>query len=262
MTEVPGVLLEYIFPRPGKWSALQKGLFAFPGSDYILVAAAPALFTISTGVIGGGIGHKHYFINRQVEKGYSSSLPANEMTGYLASQFTFYNGAASKWVALMTAAPIVDACWARVTHQKHQIDIIITAGVNNACSAGVTPYCALGQDKTMPGTINTMAFISHALTPGALVNAVQTATEAKTQLLREFNITCPVTGSFASGTNTDATLIAAASDTAFCEYAYAGSGTLLGYMLASGVRGALTQALRTYLVKRKQAFMITTSPKK
>ncbi|NLJ75924.1 MAG: adenosylcobinamide amidohydrolase [Peptococcaceae bacterium] len=252
MAGISGVLLEYISPRPGKWSTLQKGLFAFPGSDYILVAAVSALFTISTGVVGGGIGHKHYFINRQVGKNYSSSLPANEMTSYLESQFTFYKAAATQWAALMTAAPIVDACWARVTYQKHQIDIIITAGVNNACSAGVTPYCAQGQDKTMPGTINTMAFISNALTPGALVNAIQTATEAKTQILREFNITCPVTGSFASGTNTDATLIAAATDTAFCEYAYAGPGTLLGFMLASGVRGALTQALRTYLGNRSK----------
>lgn len=150
----------------------------------------------------------------------------------------------------MTAARVVDACWLKVTHRDCRVNVIITAGVNNACSAGVTPYCVQASDKIEPGTINTMAFTSHALTPGALVNAVQTVTEAKTQTLRELNITCPVTGAFASGTNTDATLIAAASDTIPCEYA--GPGTLIGYMLALGVRGALTQTLKNYLARQAQ----------
>ncbi|MDD2553728.1 MAG: adenosylcobinamide amidohydrolase [Desulfotomaculaceae bacterium] len=238
--------LEYLFPETSKWLALQNGLRAFPGSGYILVTAASSLLTVNSGIFGGGINHRRYFINRQVEKDYTSDCPADEMADYLASQFASYKPAAkSEWAALMTAARVVDACWLKVTHQDCQVNVIITAGVNNACSAGVTPYCVSASGKVGPGTINTMAFINRALTPGALVNAVQTMTEAKTQTLRELNITCPVTGAFASGTNTDATLIAAAADTIPCEYT--GPGTLIGYMLALGVRGALTQAVKSYL---------------
>lgn len=243
--------VEYLFPKPGKWLALQNGLRAFPGTGYILVAAARPLFTVNSGIFGGGINYKRYFINRQVEKGYTSDCPADEVADYLASQFALYKPAAkSEWACLMTAARVVDACYLKVTHQDCQVNVIITAGVNNACSAGVTPYYVPAPGKVEPGTINTMAFLSHALTPGALVNAVQTVTEAKTQTLRELNVICPVTGAFASGTNTDATLIATATDAIPCEYA--GPGTLIGYMLALGVRRALTRTLKTYLVREAQ----------
>jgi adenosylcobinamide amidohydrolase len=167
------------------------------------------------------------------------------MAGYLASQFEFYSPSSGPdWAALMTAARVDDACWVKVSHQDCQAHVIITAGVNNACSAGVTPYCVPASDRTKPGTINIMAVLSHSLTPGALVNAVQTVTEAKTQTLRDLGVVCPVTGAFASGTNTDATLIAAADSV---PGEYAGPGTLIGYMLARGVRGALTRAVKRYL---------------
>lgn len=239
------VSVEYLFPKPGKWVALQDGLRALTGPGYILAVADRPWVAVNSGIFGGGISRKRYFLNRQVDKGYDSECPADEMAGYLASQFEFYSPSSGPdWAALMTAARVDDACWARVSHQDCQAHVIVTAGVNNACSAGVTPWCVPAPDRTKPGTINMMAFLSHSLTPGALVNAVQTATEAKTQTLHDLRIACPVTGAFASGTNTDATLIAAA-DSAPGEYA--GPGTLIGYMLARGVRGALTRAVKSYL---------------
>lgn len=238
-------LAEYLYPETGKWISLQKGLRALPGPGYILAVATRPWVTVNSGIYGGGIGRKRYFLNRQVEKGYASDCPADEMACYLASQFELYSPASkSDWAALMTAARVNDACWVVVSHQDCQVNVIVTAGVNNACSAGVTPYCVPPSDIIKPGTINIMAFLSHSLTPGALVNAVQTVTEAKTQILRDLNVTCPVTGAFASGTNTDATIIAAA-DSIPCEYA--GPGTLTGYMLALGVRKALTRAVKSYL---------------
>ncbi|MFX4262396.1 adenosylcobinamide amidohydrolase [Pelotomaculum propionicicum] len=238
-------LVEYISPQPGKWVELQKGLRAFTGPGYILAAATRPWVTVNSGIFGGGIGRKRYFLNRQVDKMYSSDCPADEMAAYLASQFESYSSASGvDWAALMTAARVNDACWVKVSHQDYLAHLIITAGVNNACSAGVTPYCVPAPNITKPGTINIMAFLSHSLTPGALVNAVQTVTEAKTQTLRDLDVTCPVTGAFASGTNTDATLIASA-DSIPCEYA--GPGTLIGYMLARGVRAALTRAVKAYL---------------
>lgn len=251
MTSAAGhVSAEYLFPQPGRWLDLQNGLRAFPGPGYILAVAARSWATVNSGIFGGGIGQKRFFLNRQVEKGYASDCPADEMASYLTSQIASYEPAAkSEWAALMTAARVADACWLKVTHRDCQVNLIITAGVNNACSAGVTPYCASAPKIIEPGTINIMAFLSRSLTPGALVNAVQTVAEAKAQTLRELNITCPVTGAFASGTNTDATLIAAA-DSIPCEYA--GPGTLIGYMLALGVRGALTQAVKSYLALEEQ----------
>lgn len=245
MTSASQTSVEYLFPEPGKWVELQNGLGAFPGTGYILAAASRPWISINSGIFGGGIAQKRYFINRQVDKGYASDCPSDEMACYLASQFALYSPASrSEWAALMTAARVDDACWVKVSHQDCQVNMIVTAGVNNACSAGVTPHCVPVHKTNKPGTINIMAFLSHSLTPGALVNAVQTVAEAKAQTLRELNVTCPVTGAFASGTNTDATIIAAAGPIS-CEYA--GPGTLTGYMLALGVRRALTRAVESYL---------------
>ncbi len=240
------ISVEYLFPEPGKWFNLQKGLQALPGPGYILMAASEPWITINSGIFGGGISPKKFFLNRQVDKGYTSDCPRDEMAVFLTSEFEMFRPIVSTdWAALMTAARINDASWVRLAHQDHQVTVIITAGVNNACSAGITPHCVPASEIIQPGTINIMAFLSHALSPGALVNAVQTATEAKTQILRELNVTCPVTANFASGTNTDALVIAAADSIFHDEYA--GPGTLTGYMLALGVRKALFQALKRYL---------------
>ena len=243
--------VEYLFPEPGKWFDLQKGLRALPGPGYILAAASEPWMTINSGIFGGGIGPKRFFLNRQVDNDYMSDFPRDETAAFLASEFAAYIPAAgTDWAALMTAARINDASWVRLAHQEQQVTIIITAGVSNACSAGITPPCVPGPQTIQSGTINIMAFLSYSLSPGALVNAVQTVTEAKTQTLRELNVTCPVTGSFASGTNTDALVIAAADSLSHDEYA--GPGTLTGYMLALGVRKALFQALKRYLALEGQ----------
>ena len=242
--------VEYLFPEPGKWFDLQNGLQALPGPGYILAAVPEPWVTINSGVFGGGIGQKRFFLNRQVDKGYTSDCPPEEMAVYLASEFELYKPiVSSEWAALMTAARVNDASWVRLSHKEHHVTVIITAGVNNACSAGITPHCVPASNTIQPGTINIMAFLSHSLSPGALVNAVQTVTEAKTQTLRELNITCPVTGTFASGTNTDALVIAAANSIP-CKYA--GPGTLIGYMLALGVRRALFRAVKRYLTLEGQ----------
>jgi len=245
------ISVEYLFPEPGKWFDLQNGLRALPGPGYILAAASEPWVTINSGVFGGGIGPKRFFLNRQVDKGYTSDCPQDEMAVFLASEFEIYRPIVSTdWAALMTAARVNDASWVSLSHKEHYVTVIITAGVNNACSAGITPHCVPASNTIQPGTINIMAFLSHSLSPGTLVNAVQTVTEAKTQTLRQLNITCPVTGTFASGTNTDALVIAAADSISYDEYA--GPGTLTGYMLALGVRKALFQTLKRYLALERQ----------
>ena len=96
-----------------------------------------------------------------------------------------------------------------------------------------------------------MAFYAHALSAGAVINAVQTATEAKAQTLREMQILCPDTGVQATGTNTDALIIAAPDRPPL--YPYAGPGALPGYLLALGVRHALRRTLERYLEWQKNS---------
>lgn len=239
--------VEYLLPEPGQWINPGLGLRAMLGSQTIFVDTGVPWISISSAVVGGGLGPKRYFVNRQVERGYHTDNPADEAASFLADTFPGYHAVDSgQWLALMTAALVSDACWVRLSKQGRQALVIVTAGVDNACAAGITPHCALDVNPE-PGTINIMAFLSHTLPPGALVNAVQTATEAKTQTLRELGIKCPTTGAYASGTTTDALVIAAAAQTPAAPYA--GPGTLAGYLLALGVRHGLSQAVRRYLAR-------------
>ncbi len=241
------VVCEYLVPEQDKYFDLQTGLRAVLGSQYILVVSEKPRMTISSAVAGGGLGLKRHFINRQVSKDYCVEHPAEEIAGFLATSFSDYNKeTVADWTTLMTSAQLKDACWIRLSQSGLQVTVIVSAGVNNACAAGITPYCVLDLPALTPGTINIMAFLSQALTPGAMVNAVQTVTEAKTQTLRELNVKCPVTGTFASGTNTDAVVIAADGT---LPYPYAGPGTLMGYLLALGVRKALSHAVKKYLLQ-------------
>ncbi len=234
--------IEYLDPEPGKWLDLLDGLRVLTGQEYIFAATREPRNTACSGVIGGGLGPRKFFINRQVGKDYCADLPAEEMAAFLGVHFKEYRtGNFHDWAGLMTAARVNDACWVKISRQDYSVVVIVTAGVNNACAAGVTPCCIL---SPAAGTINIMAFMSHVLSPGAMINAVQTVTEAKTQTLRELNVICPATGAFASGTTTDALILSSAGSGPHCPYA--GPGTIMGYLLALGVREALPQSLKYY----------------
>ncbi len=238
-------VIEYLEPRPDSWFDLLAGLRAVLTPEYIFIDAGEPKISVSSGILGGGIGRRRYFINRQVDKDYCEDRPAEEIAVFLKDSFQHYDfKEITNWTALMTSAHVSDACWVRVSHGEYRAAVVITAGVENACAAGVgvAPPCVMAPQAAGPGTINIMAFLNHALPPGALVNAVQTATEAKTQALRELNIVCVQTGTYASGTTTDALVIATA-DAGTCPYA--GPGTPAGYILALalGIRKALVGSL-------------------
>lgn len=92
------------------------------------------------------------------------------------------------------------------------------------------------------GTINTILCINKALTPGALVRTVVTATEAKTAALWELNVNSRYSDGLATGTGTDQ--IAVASMMADNKpLSGAGKHTKLGELIGLAVKEAVTEAL-------------------
>ena len=88
---------------------------------------------------------------------------------------------------------------------------VVSVGLSNTSSAGVTPPIGAGPADGAaapgPGTINVVLLVDGALTPAAMVNAVITATEAKTMTLAEWDVKTPE-GDAASGTSTDTVVVA------------------------------------------------------
>ena len=140
----------------------------------------PAL-CVSSGPHGGGWGPRHWVINAQVASDYARTDIAAHV-----GQMTRALALAGEGVALLTAAD--------VRHHRFASD----GGVEVDATVGLSrPTWAAGEDEgpVGPGTINVVAYLPVRLGDAALVNAVATATEAKSQALYDAKISATGTAS-------------------------------------------------------------------
>src|ERR1700722_5182427 len=149
--------------------------------------------------------------------------------------------------ANMNYAAVVVASDLNVT-----VTAVVTAGVhgNAACAGDPAAYreTESGWEKVaaVPGTINTMLLISHALTEGALARAVITMTEAKSAALQRLAVRSLYSANFATGTGTDQYCVAARleSDGGGKEFTSTSPHSKLGELIGVAVRDATLEALR------------------
>ncbi|UJF36389.1 adenosylcobinamide amidohydrolase [Paenibacillus hexagrammi] len=112
-----------------------------------------------------------------------------------------------------------------------QVTSCVTSGFSNKARAG----SRTGNDL-YPGTINIMVIVNGCMTDACMANAIITATEAKTAALQDLGVTLD-NGKSATGTTTDAVLIAATGRGRVLHYA--GTATQLGYLLGKTVYDGL-----------------------
>ncbi|WP_374211252.1 MULTISPECIES: adenosylcobinamide amidohydrolase [unclassified Streptomyces] len=157
----------------------------------LLWTPGPGNRMISSAVLGGGLGERHWVLNAQVRPGYARTDSERHL-----SELAAQAGATGPGVGLMTAASVRNARSA----VDGEAQALVTAGI------GVHGWAAapgIGSAAPLPaGTINIIVAVPVPLTDAALVNAVATATEAKVQALRDAGVD-------ASGTPTDAVCVAA-----------------------------------------------------
>ncbi|EGL16867.1 MULTISPECIES: adenosylcobinamide amidohydrolase [unclassified Paenibacillus] len=115
----------------------------------------------------------------------------------------------------------------------------VTVGYSNKARAGR----GLPASALFPGTINIIVAVEGELTDEAMVNAVITATEAKAAALQDLGVALE-DGSGATGTTTDAVLIASTQRGRL--HRYAGTATYLGHMIGRSVYEAAMQSGLAY----------------
>ncbi|MEX0173128.1 adenosylcobinamide amidohydrolase [Streptomyces sp. LMG1-1-1.1] len=197
-------------------------------------APGPGVRMVSSAVLGGGIGERAWVLNAQVPPGYGRLDPVAHL-GDLASGA----GLEGVGVGLMTAASVADRRYAADAGAQ----AVVTAGIGVRGWAAAPAAGDVAPPR--PGTINIIVSLPVPLTDAALVNAVATATEAKTQALVEL-------GADASGTPTDAVCVAAPSPTGPDAEAFAGPRSLWGARLARAVHRA-TRAVCADLLAAERA---------
>jgi len=174
-TQVPGAVLEACpADRP-------QG--AAPG---VLVWRLPdGVRAASTAPSGGGLGTRYWILNASVAPDYARLDP-----GAHVAELARHLGLDRDGVGMLTAVDVSDA------HQAVVDGVTVTATVGlahptwAAASAGRTP--ANPPIPVAGGTINIVAFLPEPMTDAALLNAIVTGTEAKTQALLQASV--PGTG--------------------------------------------------------------------
>ncbi len=165
-------------------------------------------------------------VNAEVTLDYERPDPAAHLTE-IAVELGL---APREGTALMTAAPVLD------------VAIAGDGGAGCAATVGVTrPTWAAAPDDTwspwLPGTINLVVTVPAPLSDAALVNAVVTATEAKTQALLDAGVP-------GTGTASDAVVICCPPGG---TEAYGGPRSTWGARLARAVHEAVAVGTKRFV---------------
>lgn len=205
----------------------------FPGvtvqhdDEALILRSENPLTMLSSAVVGGGVTQARVIINRHVSKHYDHPDPVADM-----QDFAVKRGVTEPFVGLMTAVYMKNVRMRIQSVGGVIVGLALTAGYSNKIAAGLTPPVAL-----RPGTINLIFLIDARLTPAAMVNAVISATEAKTAVIHAWQLQT-VGGHIATGTSTDAVVIACTNRGPLLPYA--GPATPIGAGIAQLVRQELT----------------------
>nr|WP_308166061.1 adenosylcobinamide amidohydrolase [Actinomadura sp. NEAU-AAG7] len=199
--------------------------------------AGPGRRTISSAMLGGGIGGTSWVLNAQVAGTYSRTDPVAHL-GELAAS----HGLEGPGVGMLTAAS-VDRTMRRDDQGVH---VSATVGLRvptwaaspeGAPDPELAPIHGNALPAPRPGTINIVVAVPVALSDAALVNAVVTATEAKTQALLEAGFPC-------TGTASDAICVSAPVNGE--EEPFAGPRSTWGSRIARAVHAAVRAGALDY----------------
>jgi adenosylcobinamide hydrolase len=137
----------------------------------------------SSGVVGGGIGPRRWWLNAHVPLAYDRRDPGRHL-GEIADSL----GLEGTGVGMLTAAD--------VTRWQSGIEagarVLVTVGLRVPVRAAASDEQIARETVSRAGTINILVVLPTPMTDAALVNAVVTVTEVKSQVLSEAGV--PGTG--------------------------------------------------------------------
>lgn len=203
----------------------------------LLYLALPGPSTLlSTGSYRGGWSTGASVANLQVPAGFRGS-PQPWTRRRLA-----HLGLPEDSVALLTAvnsrrATVRVARWGRVW-----VAAIVTAGLTHPLRAGDS--LAREGRGARASTINIIVLVGGTLDPSALTNLLATVVEAKCAALDDLDVRSRYSATGATGTITDAVVVAALGGPA--RFPYGGPGTAVGFHASVTVRAAVLEAVRRH----------------
>ncbi|MGF9697734.1 adenosylcobinamide amidohydrolase [Paenibacillus sp. MABNR03] len=233
-------------------SAAWPGLTIRAHERHIRSSIPNRVNAISSAVYGGGMIELDRIFNIYVDKHYRCDDPQRDITDFLMG----WEERTAACAGLLTAVKLAHTSVQEYMGDEAGILCCTTAGVSNAARAGSarTVFDAAGNITKpgevsglpyTPGTINIMLWMNGYMTPGAMVNAIQTAVEAKTAALADYGVVDAENGLTATGTTTDAIVLATSQVGEKPLISYAGTATVIGAAIGRLVYDSITESLQT-----------------
>jgi adenosylcobinamide amidohydrolase len=202
------------------------------------------LTTVSSAIYNGGFKKTRAVLNVQATNDLTDKqLHADPQKFIIDSAKKL--GIQDDFVGMVTAAAVNKFAYA--SKKDGNLTVTVTATAvdvdGNTCSHAETAGEPITVEE-MPGTINIMIVIDGNPTESCLVSTVLTATEAKTAAMWELDIRSRYSGNVATGTITDAIIIAKTNRGPPIVYGGPASklGQLVGYCTRKAVREAIMKA--------------------
>ncbi|MBD0315500.1 MAG: adenosylcobinamide amidohydrolase [Nitrospiraceae bacterium] len=216
----------------------------------LVIDCGATMRVLSSAPLCGGLHRTRYILNHQVAMSLSEkklgtaprSFTPDEHPSRTLRRVGAILGIHESCVGLMTAVPMTRLVIGREESNGLWVECFATVGVTNAVRAGEPPL----QDPVVtqkPGTINVILITNGCLSHAAMVGAVQVVTETKTGVLRDHAVPSWTGRPGATGTGTDAVVIASACRRAGPWLPYSGTHTAIGALMGQVVGHCVTQGL-------------------
>jgi adenosylcobinamide hydrolase len=197
----------------------------------------------SSAVLGGGLLEVDAVVNHAVRASDERALAEpeawlREICGRLALD-------PERTAALMTGVEPERTVVVEDERDGIELVVFVTAGLANALRVGDPATVR----STAPGTINLIAVVGVPMTDAALVEAVAIAVEARTLAALEARVPSLVSGEIATGTGTDAVVVAALGGAGAIPHC--GKHTSLGELVGRAVLAASRRAIRVAVGARR-----------
>ena len=213
----------------------------------LVIWSKTPLKILSSALLNGGLIEANGIINVQVPEGSGSDMNDMHWSGPEAFLKKILQGLQlpnDKVVGLMTAAQMKNVVALTEKYDGLTLTVFVTAGATVAVTAG-EPAASRSSQLQKIGTINIIILVDCNLTEGCMVEAVKTATEAKTVAIRELDIRSRFSGDLATGTLTDSVAVCCTKKGE--PMMYAGTFTILGELIGKCVR----QGVKTAIFKQE-----------
>ena len=219
-------------------AAMIAGLAVEADAEAVVVRAESPLRAVSSAIVGGGVAEVRSIVNLHVPRGFRCDEGERRL-----DEFVTARSLARPYVGLLTGAATERAEQALAHHDGVTAWVAVTLGLSNRVTAGLSPAVAW-----RPSTINTIVVVDAEPEDAALVNLVITATEVKTLALAAADVRA-AGGTLASGTSTDAIVIAATGRGPRCRFG--GPASELGSLVARAVKSATEVSVARWMAERR-----------